>query len=152
VHCVISTEGKWKCPCLRRHRKINVWGLLSFWGLNDALSASQERSEMGEWSSERRAQRFESSLILKTVFALIMKGGKKAEEVSLSSVLQDKKSKVKGLIPIESYIAAMRQQKALAAGVKRVRFFLATDDAEAEAEIRAAFKPGALLASRRWKS
>ena len=36
----------------------------------------------------------------------------------------------------------MRKQKELAAGIKRVRFFLATDDAEAEAEIKAAFQPG----------
>ena len=56
--------------------------------------------------------------------------------------MQDKQSKVKGLISIESYLEAMRKQKQLAAGVKRVRFFLATDDAAAEAEIKAAFKPG----------
>lgn len=57
----------------------------------------------------------------------------------------DKKSKIEGLIPIESYVEAMRKQKQLAAGVKRVRFFLATDDAAAEAEIMAAFKPGQVL-------
>lgn len=57
----------------------------------------------------------------------------------------DQKSQVKTLIPIEGYTEAMRKQKELAAGVKRVRFFLATDDAQAEAEIRAAFKPGQVL-------
>ena len=57
--------------------------------------------------------------------------------------MQNQHSKVRGLIPIESYVESMRKQKELAAGVKRVRFFLATDDAEAEAEIKAAFKPGA---------
>jgi len=46
------------------------------------------------------------------------------------------------MIPIQSYLEAMRLQKKLAAGVKRVRFFLATDDVAAEAEIKAAFKPG----------
>ena len=58
--------------------------------------------------------------------------------------MQNQHSKVRGLIPIESYVESMRKQKELAAGVKRVRFFLATDDAEAEAEIKAAFKPGTL--------
>ena len=59
--------------------------------------------------------------------------------------MQGKHDAVKGLIPIETYIETMKAQKQLAAGVKRVRFFLATDDAEAEAQIRAAFKPGAVL-------
>ena len=59
--------------------------------------------------------------------------------------VQGKHDAVKGLIPIETYIETMKAQKQLAAGVKRVRFFLATDDAEAEAQIRAAFKPGAVL-------
>ena len=58
--------------------------------------------------------------------------------------VQNQHNKVRGLIPIESYVESMRKQKELAAGVKRVRFFLATDDADAEAEIKAAFKPGAL--------
>lgn len=49
---------------------------------------------------------------------------------------------MKTLIPVANYIESMRNQKDLAAGVKRVRFFLATDDTEAEAEIKAAFKPG----------
>jgi len=57
----------------------------------------------------------------------------------------DIQSKVKGMIPIQSYLEAMRLQKKLAAGVKRVRFFLATDDVAAEAEIKAAFKPGQVL-------
>ena len=56
--------------------------------------------------------------------------------------MQDQHSKVKTLITIANYIEAMQKQKALAAGVKRVRFFLATDDAEAEAEIKASFKSG----------
>lgn len=52
--------------------------------------------------------------------------------------------KVRNLIPVSAYIDSMRKQKELAAGVKRVRFFLATDDAEAEAEIKAAFPAGEL--------
>lgn len=59
-------------------------------------------------------------------------------------LVQNNHNKITTLIPIESYIQAMQKQKELAAGVKRVRFFLATDDAQAEAEIKAAFKPGEL--------
>ena len=61
--------------------------------------------------------------------------------------MQDVHSKVKGLIPVSTYIENMKRAKDLAAGVKRVRFFLATDDTEAEAEIRAAFKSGAACTS-----
>lgn len=56
--------------------------------------------------------------------------------------VQNEHHTVTQLIPVASYIEAMRKQKELASGVKRVRFFLATDDASAEAEIKAAFKSG----------
>lgn len=55
---------------------------------------------------------------------------------------QNQHTEVKSLIPLSNYIDAMKAQKHLAAGIRRVRFFLATDDAQAEAEIKAAFKPG----------
>ena len=56
--------------------------------------------------------------------------------------MQDQHSKVKTLITMQDYIEAKQRQKELAAGVKRVRFFMATDDAEAEAEIKLSFKAG----------
>lgn len=56
--------------------------------------------------------------------------------------MQDQHKKVKTLITIADYVETMQKQKALALGVKRVRFFLATDDAQAEAEIKASFKTG----------
>lgn len=60
----------------------------------------------------------------------------------IEACLQGTKKKMDSLVSLSKYIDTMRKLTVLATGVEGIRYFIATDDAEAEKIMRSSFKEG----------